>query len=442
MDSGTQAGDRFLFRGGANFAGNLVVERLAGGEADQPVTFSSFGRGRATLAAGGGTGILVRDTPWITVSNLCIEAGRTNDGDGIRFDRSRTTTARMVGVRILGCSTRGFAWHGIMVDAAQREHGFKDVLIADCEASRNRHAGIMVYGGNPTGRSHHPHHDVEIRNCHAFENPGAPWEPGHHSGSGILVDGVDGGVIRACVAWGNGEECRSERGGPVGIWAHASRRVLIEGCESFGNRTAWRDGGGFDLDGGCEDSEMRGNFSHDNAGPGFLVYSYAGAPYADRNCRVTGNISWRDGRRGSGYAGLQLGAEDGCRIVGLEVTGNYIFAPEGAVAAVRIHGHRIEARIASNTVVASPHCVLLSLGGFDHQVELFRNRYWRADGRPVFLMDSAWPVTSLDAWRSPTGEERRFRAQDEEFLDPKLHPRLPAQRWRANSPPRWPLLRR
>lgn len=434
---GAQHGDRFLFRAGASFSGNLLVDRLAGGNVDHPVTFSSYGHGRATLAAGGGSGILVRDTPWITLSNLVLQAGRTNDGDGIRFDRVRTTTERVVGIRILGCSARGFAWHGIMIDAAQREHGFENVLIADCETSHNRHAGIMVYGGNPTGRSHHPHHDVEIRNCRSSENSGDPSEPSHHSGSGILIDGVDGGGIRGCIAWGNGTECRSERGGPMGIWAHASHRILIEGCESFGNRTAWRDGGGFDLDGGCEDSEMRGNFSHDNDGPGFLVYTYSGAPYADRNCRVTGNISWGDGRRGSGYAGLQLGAEDGCRISGLTVIGNYIFAPKGAVAAVRIEGHHIEAQIASNTVVDSPHCVLVSLGGFDHQVEFFRNRYWRPGGRSVFLINSKWPVASLDAWRSPTGEERRFRAHDEEFVDPGFKPQLPTRRFSTTSLPRW-----
>lgn len=442
VDPGVEPGDRFLFHGGASFPGNLIVDRHAGGEADRPITFSSFGRGRAILLAGMGTGILVRDTPWISLSNLVLRAGRMNNGDGIRFDRARPATARIPGVRIQGCSLQGFAWHGIMVDAAQREHGFENVRIADCDASRNRHAGIMVYGGNPTGRSHHPHSDVEIRDCRAFGNPGDPAERGHHSGSGILMDGVDRGGIRGCVAWGNGEECRSERGGPVGIWAHASRRIVIEGCEAYDNRTAWRDGGGFDLDGGCEDAELRGNFAHDNAGPGFMVYTYAGAPYTDRNCRVTGNISWRDGRRGSGYAGLQVGAEEGCQIVGLEVTGNHVFAPEGALSAVRILGHRIQARIASNTVVASPHCVLISLGGFDHQLEFFENRYWRGDGRSVFLIDSQWPVASLDGWRPPSGDERRFRARDEAFGDPGFQPRLSRERFRDAARPRWPVLGR
>lgn len=434
-EHGLHPGDRILLRGGSRFTGNLVLSEAGGGTREHPVAIATFGSGRATLGCGAGTGVLVRETPWVILSNLVLQAGPGNDGDGIRFDRIRDRGARIPGAIVRQCTVTGFAWHGIMVDAAQRDHGYEEILLADCEVSRNRHAGIMVYGGNPAGRQHHPHAAVSILRCRASDNPGDPAELRHHSGSGILLDGVQGARVRDCLATGNGSECRSDRGGPVGIWAHASRGVVIEHCESWGNRSMLRDGGGFDLDGGCEDSVLRGNFSHDNDGPGLMVYTYGGAAYSDSNCRVIGNISWNDGRKGSGYAGLQIGAESGCRITGLEVTGNTIIAPTDAIAAVRVSGHDINALIRSNLVIAPPNGVLVAISGFGHRMQFEDNVYWREDAIPVFLIDAQWPIPSLESWRNSTGPDFRFSALRDRFADPGFHGSLPRTR---RAGPIWP----
>ena len=57
------------------------------------------------------------------------------------------------------------------------------------------------------------------------------------------------------------------------------------------------DGGGFDLDGGVTNSVLQYNYSHDNDGAGYLVYSYPDAPYTCRNNTVRYNISQNDGRK-------------------------------------------------------------------------------------------------------------------------------------------------
>ena len=437
---GLRAGDSIRFRGGARFMGHLVIDSCLGGNESQPVLISSYGRGRATLLSASETGILVRETPWVTVSNLTLEASEGNDGDGIRFDRNREGSTRLAGLTICGCSVTGFAWHGIMVDALQHTNGFEKIRIEDCVARKNRHAGIMVYGGNPTGRIGHPHSDVVIRRCLAADNPGDPDLLQHHSGSGIFVDGVDSGEVTDCVAACNGAECRSDRGGPVGIWAHASRRIVIARCESFGNQSSLRDGGGFDLDGGCEDSVMRGNFSHDNHGPGFLVYTYQGAPYSDRGCRVMENISIHDGQRGTGYAGIQIGAEGGCLILDLEVSRNTVIAPAGSVGAMRISGHNIHANVRSNLVVAPDHGVLVAVSGYKHNILFEGNRYWRTDGVPVFLVDSQWPVSSLELWKNSTGPETRFSARSEVVVNPKLKGLTEWSIRYRDREPRWPKL--
>ena len=436
---GLAPGDRIRFRGGDSFAGNLMVDRVQGGTREQPVVIGSFGKGKATLLADGGTGIRVKETPWVVIEELQVRAGRTNDGDGIRFDRVHNDGRRIPGVTIRNCRVEGFAWHGVMIDAAATQHGFDGVRITGTEALRNRHAGIMVYGGNPTGRSHHAHRDVVVEQCRAGENPGDPAELNQHSGSGILVDGSEEVRIAGCLAWGNGFECRSERGGPVGIWVHACDRAVIEGCESFGNGSSLRDGGGFDLDGGCTESVLRRNFSHDNQGPGFLVYTYAGAPYADRDCRVEGNISWNDGRKGTGYGGLQVGSESGCRIEGLWLSDNLILSPPGSVASVKIQGHHVHAICSNNVVVAAPYGVLCSVSGFDHRLRFLNNRFWRPDGRPVFLVDTQWPVPTLEQWAATNPKDLRIVAEGNRFEDPGIRLTLPGSD-RAGRRPRWPTL--
>ncbi len=72
--------------------------------------------------------------------------------------------------------------------------------------------------------------------CEAHDNTGDPDYLKNHSGSGIVLYQVDGGLMEHCRAWNNGALCRSTGGGGVGLWTCASRRVVIQHCESFANR--------------------------------------------------------------------------------------------------------------------------------------------------------------------------------------------------------------
>jgi hypothetical protein len=59
-------GDKLLFRGGEMFSGNLVLKVNGSPAADKPVTVGSFGKGRATLHAGNGTGVRIANEPTAT----------------------------------------------------------------------------------------------------------------------------------------------------------------------------------------------------------------------------------------------------------------------------------------------------------------------------------------------------------------------------------------
>jgi len=428
-------------KGGAIFQGSLVVDRAGGGIESRPARIQSYGRGPARIQAGSDTALLLRETPWIIVSNLVLRGDPSGQGDGIRCDRVQESTKAIEGIEILRCHASGFAWHGIMVDASQRSSGFDRVRISECTTEQNRHAGIMVYGGNPTGRRFRPHSRIVIERCVSRNNPGAPEELQHHSGSGILLDGVDRGLIQGCVASGNGAECRNDRGGPVGIWIHASRSVVIEDCESHHNQSTLRDGGGFDLDGGCEDSVLRFNFSHHNHGPGLMAYTYTGAAYSDRDCRIQNNVSWNDGAPGSGYAGLQIGSEDGGQIRGLKVENNLVVAPARSTAAVRVTGRSIEAELRHNLVIGAQDGALVSISGFDHALRFIDNRYWRPNGTPLFLVDSKWSIPALGSWKNAMGPDSRFRSSDESFGNPGLRIELPDTGTAQSLIPRVPRLR-
>ena len=73
-------------------------------------------------------------------------------------------------------------------------------------------------------------------------------------GSGIVLEGVDGGVIQNCVAHDNGQN-NTFCGGPVGIWTLESNNITIQHCESYRNHSGTGcDGAGLDLDGGVTNS--------------------------------------------------------------------------------------------------------------------------------------------------------------------------------------------
>ena len=146
--------------------------------------------------------------------------------------------------------------------ADESQSGYCDVRISNCLASDNAYAGIHVYGVHDFHAKTYAHRDVAVVDCVAHDNPGDPDFLDNHSGNGILLHDVDGGVIDGCTAYGNGSLCRAKSGGPVGIWAWSSRKLVIQNCVSVRNRTGGKyDGGGFDFDGGVSESVMQYNYS-------------------------------------------------------------------------------------------------------------------------------------------------------------------------------------
>jgi hypothetical protein len=198
--------------------------------------------------------------------------------------------------------------------------------------------------------------------------------------------------------------------------------VVIEHCESFGNRTSGGDGGGFDIDGGSVDCVLQYNYSHDNDGPGLMVYTYAYASRSDLGAVVRFNISENDARKGRHYAGLWV-RSDGKVITGLEIYNNTVVIGPWTDQAALINGRRVEARVRNNIFIAQAPAVPLRVEQPADGVRFENNLYWR-EGGPTEIAWGTQTYSSLQEWRAHTGQEVLSGEPTGLFADPVLsrHP--------------------
>jgi hypothetical protein len=412
-----QPGDRVRFHAPASFAGNLRLSAEDAGTSNVPVVIGSFGEGRATILAGQKNGITVQNAGGVAIENLIVAgSGRTNNtGYGILCDNTLTNGQRLYGLRIANVEARGFGLLGILIGGAYA--GFEHVLVTNCVLHDNLHGGMEVAGRLPWGATAYAHSDVLVTHCQTFDNTGDPNFLKNHSGSGIVFYQIDGGVMEYCTSWNNGALCRSASGG-VGLWTCSSRRVVIEHCESFGNKTSGGDGGGFDIDGGSVDCVLQYNYSHDNDGPGLMVYTYAYATRSDLRAVVRFNISENDARKGRRYAGLWV-RSDGKEITGVEIYNNTVVIGPWADQAAMINAHRVDARVRNNIFIAKAPALPLRVEEPGDEVRFENNLYWR-DGAPTEIAYGGQTYSNLLDWRASTGQEVLGEDPLGLFADPLL----------------------
>jgi hypothetical protein len=417
-----QPGDCVRFEANASFAGNLLLSAADAGTSNAPVVIGSFGQGRATILAGRKTGITVQNAGGLALENLIVAgAGRTNNsGYGICCDNTLTDGRRLDGLRIANVETRDFGIFGILIGGSRA--GFEHVRVTHCVMHDNLRGGMEVAGRLPWDASVYAHADVQVCHCQAFDNTGDPAYFKNHSGSGMVLYQVDGGLMEDCAAWNNGALCQS-KGGGVGLWTCASRRVVIQHCESFANRTSGGDGGGFDLDGGCVDCVLQYNYSHENDGPGLMVYTYPYASHTDSGSVVRFNISENDSRKSRHYAGLWVRA-DGKQMTGLEIYNNTVIVGPWTDQAALINARGVEARLRNNIFIAAAPALPLRVEQPEPRVRFENNLYWRQGG-PTEISWGTQTYSTLQQWRDGAGQELSNTQQTGFFADPLLIPHPP-----------------
>jgi hypothetical protein len=294
-----KSGDVICLKGGRELKGSLIIKNISS-SAQQPLIITSYGNGRAFINAGDSIGILIEKCSNVIVKNIVIAGsgrltGNTSNGIEFRFIENGY---------IDSIEVSGFLWSGVRIT------GGRDISIRNAYAHDNGYSGINAESGKEhifkTGSEYKTLRNLYIGYCVAENNPGCPLVKNNHSGNGILIGGITGGVIEFCEAMNNGWDMPREGNGPVGIWAYMSDSIIIRQCYSHHNKTSaiGKDGGGFDFDGGVTNSILQYNHSAYNEGGGYGLFQYAGASEWSNNI-VRYNTSLNDGSK-NGKAGIYV----------------------------------------------------------------------------------------------------------------------------------------
>jgi hypothetical protein len=429
-------GDKVLFQAGHEYPGNLLLTAEDAGTPKQPVVIGSYGSGRATIKAGNGSGITVRNAGGVVVENLIVMGDdyRTNVGSGIKIINELPNNQKLEYIRVHNVEAAGFgrkkhpAPEGLQTpngcgifmggEASDKsKSGYRNVRITNCLTYQNEYYGILTTGYWQNDPDTYANSNVYVGYCKMYDNPGDPNYFENHSGSGILMEDVNGGMIEYCEAYNNGYDCRCRVGGPVGIWAAVVNNVIIQHCESHHNRTSRQDGGGFDFDGGTTDSVMQYNYSHDNGGPGYLICSYKNAPHTFNNNIIRYNISVNDGQKRQAYGGILFwtGSPEEDPIRNTQIYGNTIYGTSRPAINFWAKKGIYNTKVCNNLFITANNQKMVQ-GNPDKSMATFAgNAYWAVDG----AFDIAG-YKSLEAWRAATGQEMLNGKPVGLVVDPRL----------------------
>ena len=414
------AGDVILFEGNSTFTGNLAFGGTECGTSANPIRISSYGGGRATLDAGSTShGIFVYDCAGFEIVNLnIVGAGRaSNDFHGIIFYTDVPTPAltRHAYIRIDSVEVSGFNKGGITImgDEDFTDKGYEDIQITRSEVHDCGDHGIEVVAKLLTGTTIYPCANIYIANCNAYDNPGEIGKTNKHTGNGIVVGTTDGVTIENCMAWNNGAENVTTAGGPVGIWMWDCKDGIIQFCESYNNHTSaasGKDGGGFDLDGGCNNCIIQYCYSHDNDGAGYLLAEFDDARDMVNN-QIRYCISENDGRANN-YGAIQVwrssapsaGVLDNTNIYNNTI---YISANTGTtpVAFKSISGGITDMLVSNNVFIVADGVRLVDKS-HDASADIsFIENVYHSINTVYSYKEGANTYTNLPAWRAGKGQE-------------------------------------
>lgn len=419
-------GDSILFNGGQTFSGSLNFTTTNWTPADtagNPITIGSYGTGRATISSGAARGILTTNLAGFTLRDLNFVGSGAGDVDGVFLWNGLAGSGKLAYIRVTNLDITGYRRSGFFAfggygptSSGTDTAGFNDVIIdnvishGNCLAGATdvANAGIRVAGfyGFNADQTHPTHTNVTIRNCVSHTNTGraggTSW-----TGGGIVMNGVKPGLIERCVSHDNGANSNTSAG-PVGIFVFDVDSITIQYNESYDNKTAGGDGGGFDIDGGCTNCVMQYNYSHGNMGPGFMVYSYAetGKIVQHNNNVVRYNISQNDNTtlvNGS----IFIGTDGSVAITNAEVYNNTVYT-NAANGVCLMVGHpqagSTTGHVANNIFYSSAGAWLMDAGTLNPTGLIFRGNDYFAAGT-FRIRQNNTTYSTLAAWRlSPNRE--------------------------------------
>lgn len=400
-------GDKILLEGDQLFTGNIQIDANDAGTAVNPVTISSYGTGKATINAMNAAGIYISNAGGIRISNLIIKGdGSAHDGVDVFVNQ---TTADIDFISMDSIEVFGFGKRGCLIGAYSTDKGINHCTIRHSSFHDNIIAGLEIFGDWPSFSNT----DFTISYCKFYNNYGDLTPTSKATGSGLVVSGVDGGLVEYCEAYNNGANNRSTGGGPVGIWAYDAKNITFQYCESHHNKAGLtKDGGGFDLDGGSQYCTVQYCYSHDNEGYGFALVEYGSSNEFTGNI-IRYNISQNDARKNSNGA-IALYAVDASHLVkNSEIHNNtfYIDANSmvnGRPSAINILTQNYSGvNIRNNIFYVTAGVDMMNCETSLSAAEIYfgANNYYSSASQYDFLWNGSH-YTSLDQWKTvASGQE-------------------------------------
>jgi Right handed beta helix region len=386
-------GDAILLHGGERFVGTLRLSPadLRGTSRRSPLVVGSYGAVRAILAPRGASGVVATNVSGIHISGIDVVGDGPNcrrARDGIFLGARGLHGTLAAGISIDHVDVTGFC-DGIVIGSADDASKIDHVRISDVAAHDNGDTGITTYD---PARKHHDIRDVSITRATAYRNDDQ---------GGIVLFGVERGVVEHSVAFGNGRG----HAGDVGIWTFDSDRIVIAYNESYGNMTTGDDGDGFDLDGGVTNSRVEHNYAHDNQGIGFLICACVGYWYPQYNNVVAHNVSVGDGSSGQTSA-IYVGGGSPFHNVG--VYSNRAYSQTGSGPLVSVDGADApfaNVLVHDNLLVAGGRKTLLYADPMDAKRLSFARDHWVNCSGAFEVTWGSRRFMTLTGWRRATGQE-------------------------------------
>src|SRR5918993_4756952 len=139
-------GDKVLFAGGQSFSGGLYVPSAEAGTASAPVTFGSYGSGRATIKSGTKAGIDVAQGAGISISNLnFVGSGGSVAGIWIHMDFSNKDVS---GIFVKNVDVSGYGREGMRMNIAGSGSSISNVKIEHSNFHHNVYGGLKITGNS------------------------------------------------------------------------------------------------------------------------------------------------------------------------------------------------------------------------------------------------------------------------------------------------------
>jgi hypothetical protein len=292
-------GETVLFEGGKEFTGQLT--KIITATSKQPVTFGSYGEGKATIVGNASGGIRFTNSSGIVLKDLKVKG--INQGasgvHGIFFPVDVAAAGHSVDILISNVEVFGFVrGRGIMCYSSNATFGIRNMVVEYCDSHHNRD-GIVLQGNYEVNPIRVSGNNI-IRHSRAWDNAGDSLFGLGPTGFGISLGQHFDSTIEYCEAFNNGRSNGIVAKGPTGISLTESLNCTIQYSESHHNKTppgnTFRDGNGFLIDGGSNTCTVQYSYSHDNDGGGYVMFEY-GVPFGFDGNKVRYCISVNDGMR-------------------------------------------------------------------------------------------------------------------------------------------------